>query len=76
MSDPRYLVLDQDGMVVGNVVGFVDTPEVGFLLQVDDLMHVGMYWVYDAVLDDFTNPYGSMPPAASETKAPGAEVTV
>lgn len=65
MTEPRYFVLDESGMVVNTVVGYVDLPAVGFIKQTDDLMHVGLFWIYDAVLDDFTNPYGSMPPSAA-----------
>jgi hypothetical protein len=67
MSEPRYLVLDNSGMVVNTVVGFVDLPAVGFIKQTAELMHVGAFWVYSAELDDFTNPYGSMPPSLEET---------
>lgn len=68
MTD-RYLVLDQDGVVVNNVVGFVGIPKVGFISQTEDLMHVGLYWVYDAALDEFTDPYNRMPPPEAETEA-------
>lgn len=67
MSEPRYLVLDESGMVVNTVVGFVDLPAVGFIEQTEDLLHVGLFWIYDAQLDDFSNPYGSMPPVVAET---------
>lgn len=62
MSDPRYLVMDESGMVVNTVVGFVDLPAVGFIEQTDELLHVGMFWVYDADADEFVNRYGSLPP--------------
>ncbi|MDX0165768.1 hypothetical protein GOC43_28725 [Sinorhizobium meliloti] len=70
MSEPRYIVLDQDGMVVNTVIGYVDLPAVGLIEQTSALMHVGLYWRYDAGLDDFTNPNGSMPPAVSEATSP------
>lgn len=68
MSEPRYLVLDGTGMVVNTVIGYVDLPAVGFIEQSDELLHVGLFWIYDAGLDDFTNPYGSMPPAVAEAE--------
>lgn len=66
MPEPRYLVLDSTGMVVNTVIGYVDLPAVGFIEQTDELLHVGLFWIYDADLDDFANPYGSMPPAVAE----------
>jgi hypothetical protein len=68
MSEPRYLVLDSTGMVVNTVIGYVDLPAVGLIEQTDELLHVGLFWIYDAGLDDFTNPYASMPPAVAETE--------
>lgn len=67
MSEPRYLVLDESGIVTNTVIGFVDLPAVGFIEQTEELLRVGPFWVYDAELDDFTNPYGSMPPVVAET---------
>ncbi|NKJ77756.1 hypothetical protein [Rhizobium leguminosarum] len=68
MAD-RYLVLDQNGAVVNNVVGFVDSAGVGLVPQTDELMHVGLYWVYDATLDEFTDPYNRLPPPEVEPEA-------
>ena len=65
MSDSRYLVLDETGMVVNTVVGFVDLPAVGFIEQTNELLHVGMFWVYDADADEFVNQYGSLPPGVT-----------
>lgn len=73
MSEPRYLVLDGTGMVVNTVIGFVDLPAVGFIEQTDELLHVGLFWIYDADLDDFTNPYGSMPPVVADATSPEEE---
>lgn len=67
MSEPRYLVLDESGMVTNTVIGFIDLPAVGFIQQTEELLHVGLFWIYDAELDDFANPYGSMPPTVAET---------
>ncbi|CUW87478.1 hypothetical protein [Agrobacterium genomosp. 2] len=69
MTEPRYLVLDDNGMVTNAVIGFVDLPAVGFIEQTSELTHVGLYWVYDAIADDFINPYGSMPPTAVEEES-------
>lgn len=70
MSEIRYLVLDDNGMVVNTVVGYVDLPSVGFIEQTDGLLHVGLFWIYDAAIDDFVNPYGSMPPTSVSDEEP------
>ncbi len=58
----RFLVLNDQGVVINIIVGYVDIPIFGTIPQTADTGMVSVGWTYDAVTDSFLDPGGPVSP--------------